>query len=327
MGVDTAGDEEDNLLLMRGIPAKLIFMLAAAATLVPAIPPEAAASGAYPYGPGDTVIGTPRTHTIKKRDTLIELAPKFDVGYNEITDANPGVDPWVPDPGTVINIPAFRVLPNAPHCGIVVNLAEMRLYYYLGGRLVITYPIGIGMQGFGTPAGVYRVVQKIRNPAWNVPPDIRKQDPELPPVIPPGNNNPMGHFALRLTRPTYLIHGTNKPFCVGLRASHGCIRLYNRDIAQLFRLVRENTPVTIIYQPVKVGVRNGVIYVEAHRDYLHREPDPLDVIGSRQMVENSFHTIDMRKLRRALKERTGMPVAIMKARRPHYLTKTEPSCK
>ncbi len=283
------------------------------------VPHEAMAGGAYPYGPRDTVIGAPQTYTIRDDESLIELAPEFDVGYNEITDANPGVDPWVPDKGTIIKIPTFRVLPNAPHRGIVINLAEMRLYYYLSSRLVITYPIGIGMQGFNTPPGVYRVIQKIRDPAWYVPPSIRKQDPELPPVLPPGKDNPMGRFALRLSRPTYLIHGTNRPFCVGLRASHGCIRLYNADIAQLFRLVRENTQVTIVYQPVKVGVRDGLIYVEAHRDYLHREPDPLEVIGSRPRVENNFHPIDMKKLRRALKERTGMPVAIMRARRHVYL--------
>ena len=268
-------------------------------------------SGAYPYGPKDTLIGMPETHTIKKDESLIELAPEFDVGYNEIADANPAVDPWVPDKGTIVNIPTFRVLPNAPRRGIVINLAEMRLYFYFSKlHLVISYPIGIGMQGFSTPVGVFRISQKIRNPAWHVPPSIREQDPELPRIMPPGADNPMGRFAMRLSLPAYLIHGTNRPFCVGLRASHGCIRLYNRDIRRLFHLVRENTPVTIVYQPVKVGVRSGVVYIEAHRDYLHRGGNPMDVVGSRLEGRHDFHAIDMKKIGLALKERTGMPVAI-----------------
>ena len=266
--------------------------------------------GAFPYSPQNTMIGVPQTYIVKKGESLVGLAPSFDVGYNEITDANPGVDPWVPGRGTRINIPTLKILPNAPHRGIVINLAEMRLYYYLSRRLVITYPVGIGMRSYPTPTGVYRVIQKIANPAWYVPVDIKKADPGLRGFIPPGRGNPMGLFALRLSRPTYLIHGTNRTFCVGLMASHGCIRLYNRDIKRLFRLVREDTPVTIIYQPVKIGIRDGKIYVEAHRDYLHRQPDPLRAIRSEFAAGNDSCPIDMKKLRRALRERTGMPVEI-----------------
>nr|MDA8388587.1 L,D-transpeptidase family protein [Nitrospiraceae bacterium] len=266
--------------------------------------------GAFPYGPRNTLIGVPQTYTDKNGETLIELAPGFDIGYNEIADANRGVDPWVPGKGARINIPSFKVLPNGPHRGIVINLAEMRLYYYLGRRLVISYPVGIGMPGFPTPTGVYRITQKITNPAWHVPAQIRRADPDIPLFVPAGSDNPMGLFALRLSRPTYLIHGTNRTFCVGLRASHGCIRLYNPDMKRLFRLVRKNTPVTIIYQPVKLGVRNGAIYVEAHTDYLHRQPDPLDAIGSELAAAVDPYPIDMKKLKRALRMRTGMPVKI-----------------
>ncbi len=273
------------------------------------------------FSPQNTLIGAMHTHVIKGDESLVELAPRYDVGYNEITDANPHVDPWVPDKGTVLRIPGLKVLPDAPHKGIVVNIAEMRLYYYFKNKglkdkkdkknlSVVTFPIGIGMEGFGTPPGTYRVVQKIKNPAWYVPASIRKQDPELPLFIPPGPDNPMGRFALRLSRPTYLIHGTNRPFCVGLRASHGCIRLYGRDIEQLFDMVPEGTLVTIIYQPVKVGVRNGDIYVEAHRDYLKREEDPYDAIARWLLLWQNYHPINGKVLRLVLKERTGIPVDI-----------------
>ena len=261
----------------------------------------------------NTLIGVLRTHVIRNDESLIELAPEYDVGYNEITDANPGVDPWLPGNGTVVKIPTLKILPDAPYRGIVVNVAEMRLYYYTkrkGHTVVFTYPIGIGMEGFNTPPGIYRIVQKIKDPAWYIPDDIRKQDPQLPPYIPPGRNNPMGRFALRLSRPTYLIHGTNKPFCVGRMASHGCMRLYNRDIKQLFAMVPVNTPVRIIYQPVKVGVRNGGIYVEAHRDYLHRGGDPYDVIARWLLLKGNYQSIDAKKLRKALKKRTGIPVNV-----------------
>lgn len=262
---------------------------------------------------GNTLIGTLLTHVIRNCESLIGLARAYDVGYNEITGANPGVDPWLPRPGTVIKIPSLKILPDAPYRGIVVNVAEMRLYYYVRkkGRLTVyTYPVGIGMEGFNTPPGAYRVVQKIKNPAWYVPANIRQEDPQLPPYIPPGRNNPMGLFALRLSRPTYLIHGTNKPFCVGRMASHGCMRLYNRDIKQLFAMVPVNTPVRIIYQTVKVGERNGDIYVEAHKDYLHKEEDPYEVIARWVLLNWNYHPIDGKKLREVLKDRTGIPVDI-----------------
>lgn len=270
---------------------------------------------AFTFSLKNTLIGAMRTHVIRNNESLIELAREYDVGYNEITDANPGVDHWLPDNGTLIKIPYLKVLPNAPYRGIVVNVAEMRLYYYTernGHPVVFTYPIGIGMEGYNTPPGVYRVVQKIKNPAWYVPADIKKQDPQLPPYIPPGRNNPMGLFALRLSRPTYLIHGTNKPFCVGRMASHGCMRLYNRDIKQLFVMVPVGTPVTIVYQPVKVGERDGDIFVEVHKDYLHRGGDPYEAIAKWLLLKKNPRPIDGKKLREALKERTGIPVDITK---------------
>ncbi len=283
-------------LKMRALALSLLttFLLAAALPVA-----HAGAGGAsrgktkkilfFIFSPQNTLIGAMRTHVVKGDESLVELAPVYDVGYNEITGANPGVDPWVPDKGAVLNIPGLKVLPDAPYRGIVVNTAEMRLYYYFKDKdsknpknknlSVVTFPVGIGMKGFGTPPGSYRIIQKIKNPAWYVPASIKEENPGLPASVPPGPGNPMGRFALRLSSPTYLIHGTNRPFCVGLRASHGCIRLYAPDIRRLFKMVPDGTPVTIIYQPVKVGVRNGDIWVEAHKDYLERGEDPYEVIA------------------------------------------------
>ena len=293
----------------------LVMQLAATA----AAAGHPAVRNAFPFSPQNTLIGAVRWHVIKNDESLIELAPEYDVGYNEIADANPGVNVWVPGNGRVVRIPSLKMLPDAPYRGIVVNVAEMRLYYYIkknNRTFVLTFPIGIGMEGFNTPPGVYRIVQKIKNPSWYVPDSIRKADPELPPFIPAGRDNPMGRFALRLSRPTYLIHGTNKPFCVGRMASHGCIRLYGRDIKQLFEMVPVNTPVTIIYQPVKVGVRDGDIYVEAHKDYLHKGEDPYDAIARWLLLMKNYHPIDGKKLRKTLKERTGIPVNITDHPRP-----------
>lgn len=154
----------------------------------------------------------------------------------EIAAANPGVDPFVPEPGRRIVIPTEWILPDAPiRNGIIVNIAEMRLFLLRAerARMVATFPIGVGDEGTETPVGVYSIVEKVKNPAWNVPRSIRVEQPDLPAVVPPGPDNPLGSRALRLSDRTLLIHGTNRPWGIGTRSSHGCIRLYEEDIARL----------------------------------------------------------------------------------------------
>ena len=223
---------------------------------------------------GTDVVGIVQIATARHEDTLSDIARRYDLGYEEIVAANPGIDPWLPGEGTQVVLPTQFVLPDAPREGLVLNLAAMRLFYYPRPGAdepprVITHPIGIGREGWRTPLGVSRITEKIVQPTWTVPASVRREhankgDP-LPPVVPPGPDNPLGDFAMRLSLPSYLIHGTNQPYGVGLRVSHGCVRLYPEDIARLFPDVPEGTRVTIVNQPYVAGWRNKQLYLEAHQ--------------------------------------------------------------
>jgi L,D-transpeptidase ErfK/SrfK len=221
----------------------------------------------------DDVIGAPQVIEARDEDTLSDIARRFNVGYEEIVSANPGVDPWLPKAGTPIVVPTQFVLPDAPRRGIVVNLAAMRLFYFPKPRKgepqrVITHPLGIGRVEWKTPEGTTKVVAKKAAPAWIPTPSIHKEhaangDP-LPKVVPPGPDNPMGSHVLRLGWPAYAIHGTNKPPSIGLRGSHGCLRLYPEDIVNLFHEVPVGTPVTVVNQPQLFGWREEQLFFQAY---------------------------------------------------------------
>jgi L,D-transpeptidase ErfK/SrfK len=223
---------------------------------------------------GSRVIGHNLYVYSHEEDTLLDIARKFDLGFNDIVHANPQIDPWLPGEGSKVLIPHRYILPSAPRKGIVINVAEMRLFYYpkvkIGQRQqVITHPIGIGREGWSTPLGKARIVQKRKDPTWTPPESIKKEHLEkgdpLPDVVPAGPDNPLGAYAMRLSMPGYLLHGTNRPYGVGLRVSHGCIRLFPEDIEHLFSIVPVKTPVEIVYQPVKAAVHNERLYLEAHQ--------------------------------------------------------------
>jgi L,D-transpeptidase ErfK/SrfK len=202
-------------------------------------------------------------------DTLSDMARAHGLGFEEITRANPDVDAWLPGEGTAVELPTRFLLPRAPREGIVVNLPELRLYYYPpGGKTVLTFPISIGRMEWGTPLGRAKVVSKVVDPSWYPPESIRQEhaadNRPLPRVVPPGPDNPLGRHAMRLSLPGYLIHGTNKPAGVGMRVTHGCIRMYPEDIAALFKIVPVNTPVRIVNQPYKLGWGEDGLYLEAH---------------------------------------------------------------
>ncbi|HYR05459.1 MAG TPA: L,D-transpeptidase family protein [Gallionella sp.] len=254
---------------------------------VPALPPPVAMHE-FTINPMDDVVGIVQIIRTRDEDTLSDIARRFNVGYEEIVSANPGIDPWLPKAGTEIVIPTEFVLPDTKRQGIVINLAAMRLFYFpktKPGELqqVITHPIGIGRTGWRTPEGNTKIVSKAEAPAWTPTPAIRKEhaadgDP-LPKVVPPGPDNPMGTRVLRLGWPEYAIHGTDKPPSIGLRGTHGCLRLYPEDIIGIYDAVPVGTPVTVVNQPFLVGWRGDTLVMQTYpvleEDKRKHHPDQL----------------------------------------------------
>jgi L,D-transpeptidase ErfK/SrfK len=239
------------------------------APAAPEPPPVVApvATHQFPFDPKSTgVLG-------ELQVTQADIARRFNVGYDELTRANPGVDPWLPGEGTRIVLPTQWVLPDAAPEGIVVNVAAMRLFYFPKPaknkqRVVITYPIGVGKVGWETPIGTTKIVSKRKNPVWSPPPSVRKEHAEkgdpLPAKVPAGPDNPLGAYAMNLGWPSYLMHGTNKPPGVGMRASHGCIRLYPEDIESLFEMIPVGMQVTVVNQPLLYRWQGNSLYVQSY---------------------------------------------------------------
>lgn len=268
----------------------------------------------YSYGEGYTVIGDVRYHIVEDGDSLIEIARRYGLGYNGIADANPELDPFVPGDEADVILPLSWILPDVePNPGIVINISEMRLYFFHGrgkSKLVSTFPIGIGSEGTETPTGNFTVIQKMVKPSWYPPASIRKEQPDLPQVVPPGPDNPLGSHALRLSLGTVLIHGTNRPFAVGRKASHGCIRMYPEDIPELYAMVPKGARVTIIRQPVKVGIRDKKIYIEVHNDEILKSFDFSKEAVQLLTKKGLLKQVNTHKLYRAIQEKLGFPVEI-----------------
>lgn len=270
--------------------------------------------------PGIDVVGDISSVTSRYEDTLSDIARANDLGFLEISEANPGVDPWLPGEGLEIMLPTRFLLPPGPREGIVINLAELRLYYYpKGENRVITYPLGIGREGWETPVGETRVTGKRPNPTWTPPESIRIEHLEngdiLPKVVPPGPDNPLGAYAIYLALPGYLLHGTNKPFGVGMRVSHGCIRLYPEDIEKLFPRIPIDTRVRIINQPYKLGWVNGRLHIEAHQPLSEqRQNAVVDIAQLQEAVSAAVGSrrpaIDWDSLMDAALTHSGIPVPV-----------------
>ena len=330
---------------------------------------------------GDELIGQIKYATASDEDTLIDMARENSLGQEEIVMANPTVDRWLPKGGTKVLIPRQFILPDAPRSGIVLNIPEMRLYYFPGGtapaatrapvpvkaqpvavsgsrhqttriarksgagsepvakrpaaaelrepvwvntapsRDVVTYPVSIGRMDWRTPLGATQVVQKVKDPSWHPPESIKKEHAKdgdiLPDVVPPGPNNPLGQFAMKLGVPGYLIHGTDvdKAYGIGMRVTHGCIRMYPEDIAKLFPLVNVGTPVRLVNQPVKLGWLEGELYMEVH------QPLDEDRMSYGELRDLAMGLIDKKTagrpvsingaaLKQELEHPTGVPVQI-----------------
>jgi L,D-transpeptidase ErfK/SrfK len=271
------------------------------------------------------LIGEPGQAAAEQKDTLPDIARQNHLGFDEIVAANPGVDTWLPGAGTLIRLPLQHLLPDVPRTGIVVNLPDGRLYYFhvdsTGRSLVEVYPISVGQMDWKTPIGVTKIVQKEKNPTWYPPKSVRDkhlQDGDvLPLAIPPGPDNPLGEYAMRLGVPggAYLIHGTNNPVGVGMQITHGCIRLYPEDIAFLFGEVAVGMDVRIVNQRIKTGWVDGALYLEVHRPL--EAVDPKDVEDSTALTraivaatQERRVSIDWDEAERVFAEARGTPTRI-----------------
>ena len=275
---------------------------------------------------GGGVFGTVERVQTRYEDTLIELARRYSLGYEELTRVNVGVDPWLPGEGTEVLIPGQRLLPPGPREGVVVNLPEHRLYFYprvkKGAKpTVMTFPVSVGKMDWRTPIGITRIVDKRKNPSWMPPESVRKEHAErgdpLPKVVGPGPDNPLGAHAMRLAIPggSYLIHGTNNPDAVGMAVTHGCLRMYPEDVANLFDAVSVGTQVALVNEPIKIARVDGEVWLEVHPPVNAEgqavEPD-LEAFEKRldELLGPTQTAIHWDLALQALHEASGIPVVI-----------------
>jgi L,D-transpeptidase ErfK/SrfK len=295
--------------------------------------------------PAQEIVGETQVLFTRHEDTFSAIGRQYNLGYEEMRHANPTVDQWLPGESTPVYLPTQTILPDGPRKGIVINVPAMRLFYFTtepakgasaaGASAseppapvlmrVTTHPIGIGAEGWATPIGEAKVTQKARDPVWYVPASVRKEHAErgdpLPSVVRPGPDNPLGKFAMSLSIPGYLIHGTNKPAGVGMRSSHGCIRLYPEDIEELFERVPKGTSVRLVNQPVLAGWRDGMLFLEVHRPLAE---DSRDLIAEAEAAiakalersrSGAAVEIDRSAVQRIAAEQRGIPFPVLRTNR------------
>jgi L,D-transpeptidase ErfK/SrfK len=297
----------------------------------PQLPPSTA-THRFEIDADDDVVGHLQVTVIGEHDTLPDVARRFNVGYEEVVRANPGVDPWLPGVGREVVVPTQFVLPAAERKGIVVNLAAMRIYYFPPAKqgekqVVYTHPIGIGKVGWSTPEGKTKIVSKEKDPVWRPTASIREEhrkngDP-LPAVVPAGPDNPLGRHKFTLGWPTYLIHGTNKPYGVGLRSSHGCIRMYPEDVAVFFEMIDKGTQVQVVNQPYVFGWHEGQLYLQAFdvmeddkRDWSKSQPKILaKTLNKRieKLLAERGESIDWERVAQLARDPRGLVLSVTDA--------------
>ena len=270
---------------------------------------EGASKGVYCYPNGQKMIGSFQQHRITKDETLLDVARTYDLGFNEIQELYPGWDPWLPPYGTTMNIPSQWILPGTIKDGILINLAELRLYYFDNKNgTIVTFPIAIGDRQYPSPEGEFKISAKIRRPTWTVPPSLRSKHKVW--TVPPGEENPLGEYWLGLDNSRYGIHGTNFPWSVGRLSTQGCIRLYPEDIAVLFDLVQVGTFVKIIYEPIKITMQAGMVFIEIHKDIYGKIRHLPSYAYIRLQEEKIAHLVDYEKFNLSLQNLAGIPVNI-----------------
>ncbi|AJE21783.1 L,D-transpeptidase family protein [Azotobacter chroococcum] len=274
--------------------------------------------------PGEDVVGQVQVIKAKYEDTFADIGQANDIGYLEMVAANPGVDPWLPGGGTEVLLPTRYILPPGPREGIVINLAEYRMYYFPKDQNVVhTFPLGIGREGWGSPIAETRITGKVKDPAWYPPKSIREEhaadgDP-LPTIVPAGPDNPLGPFKFTLGLSGYLIHGSNKKFGIGMRVSHGCFRMLNHNVLQLASMVPVGTTVRIINEPYKFGISAGKVYLEAHAPLEDDESAKSSVVDKHAALVDELlkrndllgqRRLDWEIVREVVAAEDGLPVEI-----------------
>ncbi len=301
------------------------FLQASLGWLMAAHPVAHAEQISLPAEESVTVVGKVQNVTAREEETLLDIARRHGLGYHDIRLANFHLNAWLPGGGAQVTLPSHYVLPRARHRGVVLNIPEMRLYYYPKSRgnaqerQLWTYPIGIGREGWSIPYVQTSISAKRKDPGWTPPESIRQEhlligDP-LPKYVPPGPDNPLGAYALRLTLPGYLIHGTNKPAGIGMRVSHGCIRMYPEDIQEFFSLIPVGTPVNILNQPIKAGLQHGTIYLEVHPTLSEHATGTEAYFSEALLLFEELsggrgYQADMELMERVLLEARGVPIAV-----------------
>lgn len=297
--------------LIRCLAVVLVLGLGAAAPSTVFADEEFTASvRRYSYQiPDSTVIGAPEWIKIKKGDTLLDIARRFGLGFNEIELLYPKMDAFIPPAGTRITIPTTWILPPSQHQQMLINVPELRIYFFEKGKgSVQTYPIGIGDEGWETPLGTFSIVEKRPNPSWYVPASLQEKYGMA--VMPPGPENPLGEFMMKFSAGAYGVHGTALPWGVGRLVSHGCIRCYPEHIRILYPQVPVGTKLEIIYEPVKFGKLNGRIYVEAHPDVYKKIPDYNQYAQQKLSLSPYVNQVDPGRLATALQLRNGVPTNV-----------------
>jgi L,D-transpeptidase ErfK/SrfK len=320
-----------------GLSAALIFSLLGACTnseqhAPPAPPgPEQGAlvepdkaPSSYKIAAGDQAIGGTATYIVRDKDTLLDVARDYDLGYTQLITANRGLDPWVPPPGRAVTLPARYLLPDVPRKGIVINLVQHRLYYFPDETTVETYPIGVGVEDHNTPLGVSKITRKEVHPVWHVPKSIRAEDKDLPANVPPGPDNPLGDYAMQMGGSSFLIHGTNKPYGVGRNVSHGCVHMYPEDIERLFPRIKIGTPVRIIDQEVMTAWIGNDLYLAVYPNKDQAEALDVNMPVKEQLPQRLKDQVqkamagrkgqvNWAEVEQAGRERSGIPVRISTA--------------
>ncbi|MGK7294500.1 MAG: L,D-transpeptidase family protein [Candidatus Wenzhouxiangella sp. M2_3B_020] len=309
----------------RLLPSITLAALAASASPATAV--------TWPIQPDTDVVGELITDTLRPDDTLIDMARMHNIGHFAIRAANPGIDPWLPAPGTEVTIPQLHVLPAGPREGVVINLSERRLYYFAeewpdrDGPVVSTHPVGVGLLERSTPVLRTHVTARVDDPAWYPTPEVRawyrrEKNEILPPVVPPGPENPLGRHALILDADGLMIHGTHRPAGVGMRVSQGCIRLYPESIANLIRQIPVGTEVRIVHEPARLGWRSERLYLEVDPpgDESHDRHAPAVWTAIEQRLQDARSgteaRVDLAEARAAFERADGIPVVVGRAPAP-----------